>query len=522
MNLVKKLLIQNKYSNSIEEFEDLFSSHPNYPSLFAITDSLNHLGIDNVAIKIPKEQFVELPYIFLTLYDNELVLLLKYEEYVTVENEKGKKQKLSFNEFLSGWSQIIVAVEPNVEENKHNAKNYKWITYVVPFLLMCSASVFLNEYSVAAILSLTVSIVGMVLGILIMQEKLGIKTELVSKFCNLTPVASCDSVIKSDNGNITRWLSFADLPILFFSTNLLALLMNPIQSAWIVSGLSLVSIPFLIYAIWIQQVKIKKWCVLCLAVSAVILLQGCVFFASNSDLMVNDLVKGITFYLFSFVFMFSGWLLLKPILEKGNKATREVHELKRFKRNFKVFQSLTKEVTSEIGLHKLKGIEFGEPNFSTNITLFVSPSCGHCHKAFKDAYELYELHPEDVYLNVLFNINPENEENPYKTIVESLLIRNTIDTQEAQEALIDWHINNLDIELWKQKWGANNNDMLVNNDLLNQYQWCTMNNFNYTPIKIVNSKLFPNEYEISDLKYFMNDFEDEFQSHYEKLAQSSV
>ena len=122
----------------------------------------------------------------------------------------------------------------------------------------------------------------------------------------------------------------------------------------------------------------------------------------------------------------------------------------------------------------------------------------------------------------LFNINPENEENPYKTIVESLLIRNTIDTQEAQEALIDWHINNLDIELWKQKWGANNNDMLVNNDLLNQYQWCTMNNFNYTPIKIVNSKLFPNEYEISDLKYFMNDFEDEFQSHYEKLAQSSV
>jgi hypothetical protein len=75
MHLVKKLLVQSKYSNTVENFEDLFSSHPNYPSLFAITDSLNILGIDNVAIKIPKEQFVELPEIFLTLYKSDLVLL---------------------------------------------------------------------------------------------------------------------------------------------------------------------------------------------------------------------------------------------------------------------------------------------------------------------------------------------------------------------------------------------------------------------------------------------------------------
>ena len=35
------------------------------------------------------------------------------------------------------------------------------------------------------------------------------------------------------------------------------------------------------------------------------------------------------------------------------------------------------------------------------------------------------------------------------------------------------------------------------------------NNFNYTPVKIVNDKLFPTEYELNELKYFLNDFIEE-------------
>lgn len=44
-NLVKKYLHQNQFSDVVEEFEDLFQSHPNYPSLYAITDTFNLLSI---------------------------------------------------------------------------------------------------------------------------------------------------------------------------------------------------------------------------------------------------------------------------------------------------------------------------------------------------------------------------------------------------------------------------------------------------------------------------------------------
>ena len=518
MHLVKKLLIANRYSSIVEEFEDLFSSHPNFPSLFAITDSLSLLGVENLAIKIPKEQFIELPEMFLTLYKGDLVLLSKINGAIVILDEKGKRTKLTLDKFLPDWDQIIIAVEPNSNTQKTVSKKSNWVLLGLPALLLVLLSSFLNGYTVGSFLLLGLSVFGLVLSILILQEKFGIKTELVSKFCNMNQESSCDSVIKSDQGQITSWLSFTDLPLLFFGANFISLLLRPISSAGIISGLSLLAIPFLVYSVWIQKVQIKKWCMLCLAVSAVILVQGGIVFFEPLEFATAAL-PGFLTYLFSTILIFSGWSLIKPVLEKEIKATKEVKELKRFKRNFKIFQSLTKEVKAENNLEKLKGIEFGSPDSVTSIVLFLSPSCGHCHKAFDDAYELYKKNPEQIYLKILFNVNPENDQNKYKIIVENLLYINSVDQDKARKALIDWHIHTLGIDAWKEKWGVEVHDMLVNNEMHSQYNWCAGNEFNYSPVKIVNSKLFPNEYEITDLYYFMNDFEEAHRSHYEQIAQ---
>ena len=517
MHLVKKLLIENKYSNVVDEFEDLFSSHPNYPSLYAITDSLSLLGIENLAIKIPKEQFIELPETFLTLYKGELVLLSKDDNIIRILDEKGKKSKLTLDVFLGDWDQIVIAVEPNTEKEIGLKKTSKWLFFGLPMLFLIFLSSFINGYSISSILLLGLSILGLVLSVLVLQEKFGIKTELVSKFCNMNQETSCDSVIKSDHSQITSWLSFTDLPLLFFGSNFLSLLLSPILSTNIISGLSLLTIPFLIYSIWVQKVKIKKWCLLCLAISGVILMQG-VFFLFNIFTFNEFVSSGLANYLFSIILVFSAWFLIKPVLEKEIKATKEVKELKRFKRNFKIFNSLAKEINSKNNLGKLKGIEFGNFNASTNITLFLSPSCGHCHKAFDDAYDLYKKNPESIYLKIMFNVNPENEQNKYKIIVQNLLYINSINEDKARQALIDWHINEIGLDSWKQKWEVDLHDMIVNNEMYDQYNWCVDNEFNYAPVKIINTRLFPNEYEISDLHYFMNDFKEENELQYEHIA----
>ena len=51
--------------------------------------------------------------------------------------------------------------------------------------------------------------------------------------------------------------------------------------------------------------------------------------------------------------------------------------------------------------------------------------------------------------------------------------------------------------------------MMITQEIQKQYEWCSKNNFNYTPVKTVNERVFPNEYELSELKYFLNDFVEE-------------
>ena len=174
-----------------------------------------------------------------------------------------------------------------------------------------------------------------------------------------------------------------------------------------------------------------------------------------------------------------------------------------------MFQFLSKKIPSMIGFKQLEGLQFGNKNADVQLTIIISPSCGHCHKAFEEGFELLSKFPERVFLHVLFNINPENEQNPYKKVVESLLAINNAAPENRDEAISDWHIKKMTLEEWKEKWTLNVIDMKVNQQIHEQYNWCLKNEFNYTPVKIINDALFPNEYEISDLKYFLHDFSEE-------------
>lgn len=86
-NLVQKYLLLNKYINEEKQFNDLFSSHPNYPNLYTITDSLDILGIENVAAKIEN--------------DNQFALVTKREDAVIITNEKLKNTTYTFQEFAT-------------------------------------------------------------------------------------------------------------------------------------------------------------------------------------------------------------------------------------------------------------------------------------------------------------------------------------------------------------------------------------------------------------------------------------
>ncbi|MEO8515445.1 MAG: vitamin K epoxide reductase family protein [Flavobacterium sp.] len=510
-SLVKKYLALSQFSNQKENFEDLFLSHPNYPSVFAITDSLDTLSIENLAIKIPKEQLAELPGAFLAIYDNTIALVHKNEKEIFIVNEEGSKLNLTYNNFYAGWNGVVILIEPNTNTFSKNEKvNIKWIPYFLSLCALAVLSILYGSYSLNSVLLLLTSVVGFVISIFIVQEKLGIQNEMVSKLCNINSNASCDLVIKSNESEGNKWIHFSDLPLLYFGISFLSIILQPKDSSVIVGFIGLTSLPIIMYSIWLQKVQLKKWCVLCLIVSAVVISQSLIF-SFTSQSFLNILTINFFGFLFSTVFFSAAWLFIKPILENKTKAEKTVNEFKRFKRNYTLFQFLTKEISVLKGFDRLEGLHFGNKSAAIQLTIIISPSCRHCHKTFEEAFELVSKFSKKVFLNVLFNINPENNNNPYKTIVEGLLTLNNSNRENIELAISDWHIKKMKLEEWKEKWPISIIDIRANHQIQEQYNWCLENEFNYTPVKIINNRLFPNEYKISDLKYFLHDFSEEYE-----------
>ena len=511
VNLVKKYLNQNGYANQQQDFEETYLSHPDYPSLLSITDSLNVLQIDNVVVKIPMEQFVELPGHFLTFYQDEFGLIKKTNSYVQIESENGKKRKVNFNDFLSKWNALVIAIEPNVAIIKPSKFSSFWYSFFLLCIAFFLSSVYYNRPTVPSLLLLASSLTGVVLSFIISQ-KAEIVGPLFSKIFRLGKDFNDQEVVGASTGMISNWQHFFEVCLLFFGTNTIALLISPMEFSKTLFLLSVLALPVLLFSIGFQKVKLKKRCVvLCLLVLPLVIVQ---IMVSSITIPSNPFtLKSGFIYLVMGAILFLVWHNLKRLVTALASLKSENAALKRIKRDYNVFSALSKEVPFLEGLDKLTGIKFGNQTTSFKLSLFLSPSCGQCRTVFAEALYLLERFPEHCSFEVFFNLNPDNTNNPFKIIIECLLTINAYDSAKAREALMEWYINKEALELWKQKWMVNALDLKINDEIDKQYQWCLTNDFNYTPVKILNQEVYPQEYELRELKYFLNEFVDEAKSH---------
>lgn len=501
--------------NNIKEnnFTDHYLSHPNYPSLFSITDTLTLLNIDNVAVNVPKDQFDQLPKSFLTYITNnekntDLVLVQKKEAHVLYTSEKQIKYVETIEAFKEKWNGVIIVIEKNekdknISTNKNNLNKY-WILFAIALSLF-SFNFIYYSFSFIVLLSFFISATGLIISMLIINESRDKYNENISKLCSFSENTSCNSVIKSEVGKINNWLSYSDLPLLFFSTSVLSIIIDH-NNSYFIQFISLLSLPIIIYTFWLQKVTIKKWCSLCIISAGLFFLQAILFLiVYPQSIYITDYLNTIVLFIIS---SFT-WFFIKPIIEKNTKIQEYNLQLIRFKRNFKVFQFLEKEVVDPFQLNNFSKIKIGNKDTTVSLTLILSPSCGHCHKAFSDGLQLIKSTGEKVKLNILFNLNPENTDNPYVEIIKNLIQINKHNTTDAIKAVEDWHLEKMTLEKWLQKWKQENIEDWVESEILSQYNWCLENGFNYTPVKLINTKTLPQEYSIDEIKYFLTELEEE-------------
>jgi hypothetical protein len=256
-----------------------------------------------------------------------------------------------------------------------------------------------------------------------------------------------------------------------------------------------------LYTIYQQAFLLKKWCPLCLVVASLILAQTVVAFITF-DTFILDVNHGLS-SLFIFGFIFISWSQLKSLFVENISLNQEATEYLKFKRNHKLFSTLLEEepIAEPVYINE-HSIVFGNPKAKLTINAITNPLCGHCTKAFKAYNHLLNKHPEDVKLNVIFNVPSKDLEQASSQVSQRIIELYQDNVQEAFLALQYW-FEVRDATLWQTKYCVPNKNSELN-VLTAHKNICNNNDIAYTPATIINNYKFPKVYNLEDISFFID------------------
>ncbi|NER14521.1 hypothetical protein GWK08_13790 [Leptobacterium flavescens] len=482
-------------------------SHSAYPSLKAVTDTLDYFGIENIAANVPVDALDQLPENFLALIDEEgeteLVLVKRKKTDIHLKTGAGKKVKMPAREFVNKWTGTIIAVEK--EEKKEKDAVLKQIDLKLVFAGFAALTVLLTitlNGEIVRALYVLLAFLGLGVSYFTVKSDLGIEDRLVTRVCTAISGKGegCKGVINSREGKLFNAVGLSDISVIYFAGIMVVQAIAGFDKAFF-SLLSLCALPFIAFSLYLQAFKLKQWCSLCIVISSVLISQFVLlsFGSANWDLSLK--------YLFNagliFLMVAGGWYLLKNLWKDRVQYRATLKEFYTFKRNGDLFLSALKsrEPMTQNALESHHGLLFGHPKASIRITAITNPLCGFCEEPFKVYSGLLKDQPEEIQLHLIFNV-PDNEENKATQIGLKILSLYEQNRAKAFEALEKWFYNR-DIDAWLKIYENINISPQAREMAEKQRQWCADQAINYTPETIVNSYYFPKrQYKIEDLRFF--------------------
>ena len=486
------------------------ASHPDYPSILAVADSLQQLGIPYTVARANKENLGTLP----------LPVLLHLDEaggsLLPIYNEKELERT---REKLNHWSGVLIKAEPitgiaDRENSKvlEEEKRYKGFSTVLIFAVIGLITFpLMVSFSWVQLILLTTALAGVVTGYFLFAKDLGITYLAVESFCNAGTGAGCGKVLSSNEGKLFGFITFSDLTLGYFATQLIAVgLIVPIWAGstllTVLGWLSIFTIPIIGYSLWLQAVKIKEWCRLCLVVSGVLAMQAFIFGYFFYSGLLNPVAVTISeaiIMLFLFSLVGSSLLLLKQTVQQKNRAVQNEIAAARLKNSPEVFTSLLfRQRQVDTSSFKYDFL-IGSPDASIKLTMAVNLYCGPCKNELEHAKELLEIYPGQVNLSLRFLKSGDGGET------SSLLLQNWLQKMrdrsnglpEGQTLIEAWY-EVMDAEKFADSHPVNGEvtDTEADEYLKAHYGWVKDAEITKTPTNFMNGYELPAAYRVKDLK----------------------
>lgn len=514
-SLIKFYLKELNLQFDKEELRFQLLSHPSYPSLHSVIGVLDHFKLDNLALELPvsREVLNQCPEIFMSL-----ISISGHKEYTVVKKSKNSfecvlpdKQtlKLSISEFLEKWTGIVVVVEPDENEKIVRKTDFKkalsYLCVAIGFLLVITF--FYEKPSFFESLYLALSIIGVVITSLIIRHEFGFYSKFTEKFCSINKDTDCDAVLNSRGATFFGFLKLSDVSLVYFvSLTLILLISNSTAVLNLLSFLSVLSLPMIVYSIYYQLMIIKHWCTMCLGILSVMVLQLTLVFIFNGfNTFFEWSMFSVLITVLSFLLSVVMWGTLRPLLISKKELIKLRIDHLKFKRNFSLFEAVLYKGEPIDTFIDANEISLGETNAPVKIVLITNPMCGYCKSAHHELMDILTKYPEAVSIKVRFNVSSmDTSSQAYKIATRLLALCAVLPKDKFVEEFDKVYSSEFDAESWITQW--NELDTNAQSNVLSvEQEWCHKHQINFTPALIVNGHNFPKEYERSDLFYFIED-----------------
>ncbi|MFM2337280.1 MAG: hypothetical protein RL115_473 [Bacteroidota bacterium] len=487
-------------------------SHPDYPSLTAVQDTLEELGIEAYACTGTKEELRKenKPFLaHLNQYGGNIVFC---QSVVAAE----KKVK-NFDEVWSGHVMLMEKTERKTFGNaEHNAllkkekQNFIFTTLTIGLVVGIAIILLIIDNNIIAMPFLITAITGIFISWLITQKELGISNSLSDKICSMAKHSRCEAVFNSKGAKLFNWLTWGDVGMVYFSASFLFICVNQLTNTpnYFYYYFAVAGLVFPIYSLYYQWKVIKQWCMLCIGILVLLAIN-----AGIGAFQITGIKEPLSFStafwtgasvfsIISLVLLMS-WQLLKSLYQRSLSALQNEIKATKLKRNPQLFNAvLDKEVLNPLNMPQAaEALRFGSPAAPYQLLIACNPNCGPCAKAHHAIEALYERYKHKIAVTIRFALNSADEVADKRTAAASHILKAAI--QKPYEAVKDWY-SNMDLEQFKKQHQVNaclpdREGEDVTKYIHQHIQWAKAVEITATPTVFVNGRKLPDLYNWADL-----------------------